>query len=51
MENIEYTQIWNKDNRIDALSRSTVKSRMEYYEDQYELIIYIRALQVTVTGS
>ena len=45
LEDAEQTQTWNKENLIDALSRSTDKPIMEYCDDQHETIIYIRPVQ------
>ena len=45
MEDAEHSQDWNKEKRIDVLSRLTDKPRMEYCEDQNGTIIHIRALQ------
>ena len=43
MEDAEQTRCWNKENWIDALSRSSDKPRMESCEDQDGTIIHIRA--------
>ena len=45
MEDAEQTQNWNREDWIDALSRSTDKPRTEYCEDHNGTIIYIRAVQ------
>ena len=41
MEDAEQTQKWNKEDQIDALSRSTDKPRIEYCEDQNGRTVYI----------
>ena len=45
LEDAEQTQTWNKEDWIDAHSRSTDKPRRESCEDQNGLIIYFSALQ------
>ena len=45
MASAEQTQNWETEKIIDALSRSTDKPRVEYWEGQYETMIYIRAVQ------
>ena len=45
MVDAKQTQNWNKEDFINAFSRSTDKPRMEYCEDQKGTMIYIGAVQ------